>query len=705
MAEPIVLQKIISGAQTGADRGALDFAIDKGFPYFGFVPKGRIAADGVIPCKYEHLIETISKKYPPRTEKNVTCADGTLVFVKPDPGAGVILTKKMCKVHKKPYFEFSTIIDNNSDEFKKHCVSLYSWLKTNNIKKLNVAGPKAPGFHKNAYNTLDQLFKDNMICFPFALTKILSDINSMAEKSAFIFALEFGFEHGFSNVGFVPKEIESRHTYSGFVLREETSRNAQIPKELKHLIETVSKDHRAARAEESKYPDGTLVFVKNPDRYNRSFIEKCQPGIYKQLIAAISRQSNSWVEGNVAHSDGTLVFLMPELNSNVKLTIDVCDRHGKPYFKFPTNQEISHAEFTQYCLRLYQWLQSNRVRKLNVINSDDKDRNEELYHALEYLCQKGMVCFKSGQNLPLLTKTDFEKMQHYWLHRLDLDGDETKAFYELFRNHFQYLRRRSPGSKVNKRFQGLYEIVYGRKQNQTGPRIEGQDRQEACYFDSLVVGFFCFKMLRTTTQTLDSISALNHFFEQYLISEIRSYKTNNVAYDDETTQSDPHRTPTTESISKILVKEDPNFASNVTEKAKHFFDDCYESGNCWVLLYLALHQCLTNNESDHTALVNIARDYDISAYHYKAGLLGITWRSNSDVHRGEQRIVMGMVQCKRYKITMIGRWLTKSLGIALVMDSCVEVMVALRSLCNVAVELLSDPVWERRLEIYRIRNM
>ncbi len=38
--------KIISGGQTGADRAALDAALDRNHPIAGYCPKGRLAEDG-----------------------------------------------------------------------------------------------------------------------------------------------------------------------------------------------------------------------------------------------------------------------------------------------------------------------------------------------------------------------------------------------------------------------------------------------------------------------------------------------------------------------------------------------------------------------------------------------------------------------------------------------------------------------------------
>ena len=42
-----MIQKIISGAQTGADRTGIDAAIEFGVDYGGWLPKGRKAEDGI----------------------------------------------------------------------------------------------------------------------------------------------------------------------------------------------------------------------------------------------------------------------------------------------------------------------------------------------------------------------------------------------------------------------------------------------------------------------------------------------------------------------------------------------------------------------------------------------------------------------------------------------------------------------------------
>ena len=65
-----MLEKIVSGGQTGADRAALDFAIKHGIPHGGWCPKGRLAEDGSLDLRYQ-MQETPSQGYVQRTEWNV----------------------------------------------------------------------------------------------------------------------------------------------------------------------------------------------------------------------------------------------------------------------------------------------------------------------------------------------------------------------------------------------------------------------------------------------------------------------------------------------------------------------------------------------------------------------------------------------------------------------------------------------------------
>jgi hypothetical protein len=132
------LQKIISGGQTGADRAALDFAIDNDIPYGGWLPKGRKTEDGMLPEKY-HLQEMPTGDYSKRTEQNVFDSDGTVIVSHGFLTGGSALTRDFAKRHKKDWIH----IDLKELSLKEAAERLSSWLTENEINVLNVAGPKA----------------------------------------------------------------------------------------------------------------------------------------------------------------------------------------------------------------------------------------------------------------------------------------------------------------------------------------------------------------------------------------------------------------------------------------------------------------------------------------------------------------------------------------------------------------------------------
>lgn len=52
----ILISKIISGGQIGVDRGAIEAALELGFPYGGLIPKGRLAEkDGIVSEKFDKM--------------------------------------------------------------------------------------------------------------------------------------------------------------------------------------------------------------------------------------------------------------------------------------------------------------------------------------------------------------------------------------------------------------------------------------------------------------------------------------------------------------------------------------------------------------------------------------------------------------------------------------------------------------------------
>jgi len=126
--------KIISGGQTGADRGALDAAIESGVAHGGWCPSGRRAEDGRIPDRYD-LTETDSTEYPVRTERNVTDSDATLILCRGRPSGGTELTVRLAERHARP------CLISNPDQ-PSAVAKVRSWLSRQGVEVLNVAGPR-----------------------------------------------------------------------------------------------------------------------------------------------------------------------------------------------------------------------------------------------------------------------------------------------------------------------------------------------------------------------------------------------------------------------------------------------------------------------------------------------------------------------------------------------------------------------------------
>jgi hypothetical protein len=129
--------KIVSGGQTGADRAALDFALEHGIRHGGWCPKGRGAEDGPIEPKYL-LKDTPSPDSIQRTEWNARDSDGTVVFsIEEVLTGGCKETVEFAQKHGKPVLHLSRTGPAQPE------LALRRFIHDHDIKVLNVAGPKA----------------------------------------------------------------------------------------------------------------------------------------------------------------------------------------------------------------------------------------------------------------------------------------------------------------------------------------------------------------------------------------------------------------------------------------------------------------------------------------------------------------------------------------------------------------------------------
>lgn len=150
-----MVQRVVSGGQTGVDRAALDVALRLGVACGGWCPRGRRAEDGPIPVRYP-LRETSSPAYPVRTERNVRDSDGTLVLRLGPGDRGTALTVRMAARIGRPLLE----LDLAAVPEPFALAAAREWLERHEIAVLNVAGPREsrrPGVHAAASRLLASL--------------------------------------------------------------------------------------------------------------------------------------------------------------------------------------------------------------------------------------------------------------------------------------------------------------------------------------------------------------------------------------------------------------------------------------------------------------------------------------------------------------------------------------------------------------------
>ena len=166
-----MIEKIISGGQTGADMAGLIIAKDFGIETGGTAPNGWVTEDG----QQKELLESFGLVEGPydetiyikRTTMNIDDADGTLVF-RPFKSFGTDMTIGYAQQGKWTPGTLSFEEDGNIKTNHKPLYVIRSfenfstehvvrWVKDNGIKVLNVAGPresKNPGIQSKIEESL-----------------------------------------------------------------------------------------------------------------------------------------------------------------------------------------------------------------------------------------------------------------------------------------------------------------------------------------------------------------------------------------------------------------------------------------------------------------------------------------------------------------------------------------------------------------------
>jgi hypothetical protein len=152
------IQRIVSGGQTGVDRGALDAAMECGVAVGGWCPMDRSAEDGEIPAKYP-LKPADKPGNRERTLRNVMDSDGTLIICHGTLSGGTQETLQFCLELRRPYL----LVDAREIPTERAAQFATEFIVREKIRVLNVAGPRASewaegyAYAKVVINQLSQL--------------------------------------------------------------------------------------------------------------------------------------------------------------------------------------------------------------------------------------------------------------------------------------------------------------------------------------------------------------------------------------------------------------------------------------------------------------------------------------------------------------------------------------------------------------------
>jgi Circularly permutated YpsA SLOG family len=161
-----MIEKIISGGQTGVDQAGFLVATEMGIPIGGWCPlSGKDENGHSIFEKYpSYLFNEVQglsfeESVAARTKLNVEQSDATLIIV---PGNippeeipdGTMLTITHAKKLDKPYL---LIAVSEPDATKK----IKDWIEEKQVRQLNIAGPRessCPGIHDKACELFRSFF-------------------------------------------------------------------------------------------------------------------------------------------------------------------------------------------------------------------------------------------------------------------------------------------------------------------------------------------------------------------------------------------------------------------------------------------------------------------------------------------------------------------------------------------------------------------
>jgi hypothetical protein len=151
-----MLERVVSGGQTGADQAGWRAAKEVGLPTGGFMPRGFLTETGPRPdfAEMYGAVELDSPEYPPRTWANVEASDGTIWLGSIDSRG--YRTRHDAAVRRSPSYPFLICYRGVTTPSE-----VAAWIEANRIGVLNVAGNREsvnPGIGERAERFLVAVF-------------------------------------------------------------------------------------------------------------------------------------------------------------------------------------------------------------------------------------------------------------------------------------------------------------------------------------------------------------------------------------------------------------------------------------------------------------------------------------------------------------------------------------------------------------------
>lgn len=154
----MILTKVISGGQTGADQGGLAAAFMYSILTGGVAPNDFMTANGPMIQMLEGTYGLEARgTYKSRTWENVEQSNGTIRCCIDFNSTGEICTLNAIQAYRKPYIDVDLLK-------QPVCSKISTWIINNNIKILNIAGNREGAGNPSIY-----ILTFNYLCAVFGL--------------------------------------------------------------------------------------------------------------------------------------------------------------------------------------------------------------------------------------------------------------------------------------------------------------------------------------------------------------------------------------------------------------------------------------------------------------------------------------------------------------------------------------------------------